>query len=80
MKLKPNGAAIAARLRGRYLRRIDLRGEPIRTIPLPVRMVRQGENYRVVDGNGRTIGTIVAPENAPRLGHNEETVFLWREN
>lgn len=46
---------------------------------LPVRIVRRGEKYSVVDGSGRTIGTIPSPGRVPRLGRNEKTVFLWRE-
>ncbi len=79
MKLVPDGSNLARRLPGRYRRRSDVGSFPVRAVPLPVRIVRRGEKYSVVDGSGRTIGTIPSPGRVPRLGRNEKTVFLWRE-
>lgn len=80
MKLLPHGAALARILRSRWSRRNGRRPIPVRTSPMPVRLERQGGNYRLIDGLGRTIGKILAPETAPRLGRHEQTLYLWREN
>jgi hypothetical protein len=80
MRLLPNGSKLAQRLAERWRRETDLRVLPVRTVPLPVTIVRKGDNYAVKDGLGRVIGTIRSPGHTPRLGRNEETVYLWREN
>ena len=80
MRLAQNGLT-QIRKRHRRCRRVAaLRGGPRRTTPPPVWTVRHGKNYEVLDGFGDTIGTIPSPEKTPRLGCNEETVYLWRDN
>jgi hypothetical protein len=78
----PNRAAAARQNRARRRFGTALRVARVRTLPLPlpVRLVKKGHSYKVVDGAGRNIGTIPFPENVPRLGRLEQTVYLWREN
>lgn len=80
MKLVLHGPRPARRMADRYRKQPYVRTAPVRTVPLPVKIVRRGDRYSVVDGAGRTIGTIPSPGGAPRLGRNEETVFLLRGN
>jgi hypothetical protein len=80
MRLVSNGSRLAKRLADRWRRTTDIRAVPVRSVPLPVRIVRQGGNYAVQDGAGRTIGVIPSPGRAPTLGRNEATIYLWREN
>jgi hypothetical protein len=80
MKLVPHRPKPARRISDRYRKRPYVRTASVRTVPLPVKIVRRGDSYSVVDGAGRTIGTIPSPGNVPRLGRNEETVFLLRGN
>ena len=44
------------------------------------KIVKWGEDFVMLDGLGQPIGTIPSPEKPPRLGRNEETIFLWRRN
>lgn len=47
--------------------------------PLPVtRAVKDGERYTLYDRMGRRIGTIWHTDSTPRLGRNEETLYLRR--
>ena len=78
MRLVQNGLKQMRKRHRRYRRVETLKSAQGR--PAPVRTVRSGQNYAVLDGSGRTIGTIPSPEKTPRLGRNEETVFLYREN
>ncbi len=56
------------------------RAAPVRT-PLPVtRVVRDGESYTLYDQSGRKVGTIWHAESTPRLGRNEETLYLRRDS
>jgi hypothetical protein len=80
MKLVPFGPKPARRMADRYRKRPYVRTAPVRTVPLPVKIVRRGDEYSVVDGVGGIIGTIPSPGRVPTLGRNEETVFLLRGN
>ena len=80
MKLVPQKRHLARHLTDRLLMRSYLLRAPVRSIPLPVRIKKQGDEYLVVDGAGRTIGSIPSPGGAPKLGRDEGTLFLWRDN
>jgi len=56
------------------------RAARVRT-PLPVaRVARNGESYTLYDRMGTKIGTIWHAESAPRLGRNEETLYLRQDS
>ena len=80
MRAVHSGLVQIRRRHQRYRRVAALKTTIARPTPPPVRTVRYGQDYAVVDGNGKTIGTIPSPVKAPRLGRNQETVFLWRED